>query len=175
MKRFALLLALVLAGSGIAPAAWAGAKKNAPKMTCEEFAAQTPEAQTRVAAYLDGYSKGGKELAAESDVEVDRELDTLVVSCKQEPKATLWQKIQAKLPGGKKKVKPIKMTCEDFLALDSDVQPEVAYWLAGYNAAKHKEVAAAGEVDLETDTAVLVQECKPAPKTPLWEKIKKKF
>ncbi|HEX5065845.1 MAG TPA: HdeA/HdeB family chaperone, partial [Myxococcota bacterium] len=60
-------------------------------------------------------------------------------------------------------------------SLDSEIQPEVAYWLAGYNAAAKTDVATAGEVDLETDTAVLIQECKPAPKASLWEKIKKKF
>jgi len=172
MKRiFVLVLVALVAGFALPAAA---KKKNAPKMTCEEFAAQTPEAQTRVAAYLDGYSKG-KTYVAEDDVEVDRELDVLVVSCTQEPKATLWDKIKAKMPGGKKKVKPVKMTCEEFLSLDSKIQPEVAYWLAGYNAAAKTDVAASGEVDLETDTAVLIQECKPAPKASLWEKIKKKF
>ena len=175
MKRLSVLvLVLVALVAGFALPAAAG-KKNAPKMTCEEFAAQTPEAQTRVAAFLDGYSKGGKKFADDSEVDVDRELDMLVVSCTQEPKATLWDKIKAHMPGGKKKVKPVKMTCEEFLALDSDVQPEVAYWLAGYDAASKTDVDDSGEVDLETDTAVLVQECKPAPKASLWEKIKKKF
>jgi hypothetical protein len=173
MKRTSILLVLALVAGFALPAA--AKKKNAPKMTCEEFAASTPEAQTRAAAYLDGYTKGGTEVTADDEVEVDRQLDMLVVSCTQEPKASLWDKLKAKMPGGKKKVKPVAMTCEEFLALSSDVQPEVAYWLAGYNAAKHKEVAAAGEVDLETDTAVLIEECKPAPKESLWDRIKKKF
>lgn len=170
-KTVILVLAAVI---GFALPAFA-AKKNAVKMTCEEFAAQTPEAQTRIAAFLDGYSKGGKEIAADSEVEVDRVLDTLVVSCQQDPKVTVWDKIKAKMPGGKKRVKPVKMTCEEFLGLGKDVQPEVAYWLAGYNAAKKTDVSSSGEIDLETDTAVLIQECKPAPKASLWEKIKKKF
>ena len=173
MKRITVLALVALVAGFALPAA--AKKSNAPKMTCEEFAAQTPEAQTRVAAYLDGYAKGGKQVVAGSEVEVDRVLDTLVVSCTQEPKASLWDKIKAHMPGGKKKVKPVKMTCEEFLSLDSEIQPEVAYWLAGYNAASKTDVAASGEVDLETDTAVLIQECKPAPKASLWEKIKKKF
>ena len=78
------------------------------------------------------------------------------------------------LPAAKRKNAP-KMTCEEFLSLSSDVQPEVAYWLAGYNAASKTDVAAAGELDLETDTAVLLEECKPTPKASVWEKIKKKF
>ena len=172
MKRTIILaLAAVI---GLALPAFA-AKKNAAKMTCEEFAAQTPEAQTRVAAFLDGYSKGGKEVAADSEVEVDRVLDTLVVSCQQDPKATVWDKIRAKMPGGNKRVKPVKMTCDEFLSLSKNVQPEVAYWLAGYNASRKTDVSTSGEIDLETDTAVLIQECKPAPKASLWEKIKKKF
>ena len=172
MKRLSILIVAALVGVALPAAA---AKKNATKMTCEEFAAQTPEAQTRVAAFLDGYTKGGQKFDAASDVDVQRQLDVLVVSCQQDPKATLWDKIKAKMPFGSKKVKPVKMTCDEFLALGSDVQPEVAYWLAGYNAAKKTDVATSGEVDLETDTAVLLQECKPAPKASLWEKIKKKF
>lgn len=173
MKRISILVLVALVAGFALPAA--AKKKNAPKMTCEEFAAQTPEAQTRVAAYLDGYTKGGTEVTAADEVEVDRELDVLVVSCTQEPKATLWDKIKKHLPGGKKKVKPVAMTCEEFLSLSSDVQPEVAYWLAGYDAARNKAVAASGEVDLETDTAVLIEECKPTPKASLWERIQKKF
>lgn len=172
MKRISILLVATLVGVALPAAA---AKKNPTKMTCEEFASQTPEAQTRIAAYLDGYTKGGKQFDAASDVDVDRQLDVLVVSCQQDPKATVWDKIKAKMPFGSKKVKPVKMTCEDFMALGENVQPEVAYWLAGYNAAKKTDVAASGEVELETDTAVLLQECKPAPKASLWEKIKKKF
>lgn len=175
MKRFALILALVFASTGLALAAWAGAKKNAPKMTCEEFAAQTPEGQTRIAAFLDGYSKRGTKEDALADVEVDRVLDTLVVSCKQDPKATLWDKLKAHMPGGKKKVKPVKMTCEEFLALGSSEQPEVAYWLDGYNRKTGTDAQAMGEVDLERDVAILVQECKPAPKASLWSRIKAKL
>ena len=171
MKR---IFIVVLVALGVAVPA-AAAKKNHTKMTCEEFAAQTPEAQTRIAAFLDGYTKGGKQVDAATEVDVNRQLDTLVISCQQEPKATLWDKFKAKMPFGSKKVKPVKMTCEEFMALGEDVQPEVAYWLAGYNAAKKTDVTASGEVDLETDTAVLLQECKPAPKASLWEKIKKKF
>src|SRR5262245_16648860 len=162
-----LVFVLVLSGS-------AAAKQDPTKVTCDVFAASTPEAQERVAAYLDGYSKGGKKIEDVGEIDVNRELDVLVVSCKEEPKLTLWDKIKMKLPGGSKKIK-VPMTCEDYLALSSDVQPEAAYFLAGYNRAAKSEINAAGEVDLETDTAVLVQECKPAPKESLWARIKKHF
>ena len=170
MKRHALWLAvpaLLLAG----PAAHA-AKKDATKVTCEEFAAQSPEGQARLTAFLDGYSKRGKKIEDIGTIDVQRQLDVLVVSCTKDPKATLWDKIKAHMPGGKKKVDP-KMTCEQFLALGSSEQPEVAYWLDGFS--RKENVAAAGEVDLERDMAVLVQECKPAPKESLWKRIKAKL
>jgi hypothetical protein len=171
MKRFTLCLVLVL-GAALAANA-AGKKQYATKMTCAEFAAQTPEGRARVAAFLDGYSKRGTKLEDLGEVDVDRVLDVLVVSCQQDPKATLWDKIKAHMPGGKKKVKPVAMTCEEFLALGSSEQPEVAYWLDGYN--RKENVMDAGQVDLERDTAVLVQACKPAPKESLWKKIKDKL
>lgn len=175
MKRFVLAISIP-ALCLVAAAAPAAAKKKDPtKITCEEFAAQTPEGQSRITAFLDGYSKRGKKVEEVGDVDVQRQLDVLVVSCVQSPKATFWDKVKMKLPGGKKKLKPVEMTCEDFLALGSDVQPEVAYWLDGYNRKTGTDVAAAGEVDLERDMAVLVQECKPAPKASLWERLKGKL
>src|SRR4030095_9707769 len=158
------LLALLAAPLAVVSfAAGAAAKQDPTRVTCEAFAASTPEAQERVAAYLDGYSKGGKKLEDVGEIDVNRQLDVLVVSCKQEPKLTLWDKISMKFPGGSKKIK-VPMTCEDYLALGSDVQPEAAYFLAGYDRASKTEIGAGGEVDMETDVAVLVQECKPTPK-----------
>jgi hypothetical protein len=175
MKRFVLAISIP-ALCLVAAAAPAAAKKKDPtKITCEEFAAQTPEGQSRITAFLDGYSKRGKKVEEVGDVDVQRQLDVLVVSCVQSPKATFWDKVKMKLPGGKKKLKPVEMTCEDFLALGSDVQPEVAYWLDGYNRKTKTEVEAAGEVDLERDVAVLVESCKPTPKAPLWQRVKEKF
>jgi hypothetical protein len=154
----------------------ADAKKvNALTMTCEEFAAQTPEAQTHITAFLDGYSKKGVAEEVVGEVDVKRVLDVAVIGCVEEPKATFWDKIKAKLPGGSKKAKPVKMTCEEFLSLDRSVQPEVAYFLDGYSRKNKTDVAIAGEVDLERDTAVFVEICKPAPKESLWAKIKSKF
>jgi hypothetical protein len=176
MNRIVLSIATpALAFALIAAPAVASAKKDPTKITCEEFAAQTPEGQSRITAYLDGYSKRGKKVEDVGDVDVQRQLDVLVVSCVQSPKVTFWDKVKMHLPGGKKKVKPVKMTCEEFLSLSSDVQPEVAYWLHGYNSKTKTDVNAAGEVDLETDTAVLIEACKPTPKAPLWDRIKDKF
>jgi hypothetical protein len=173
MHRLALPTALVIAG--FATAAPAASKLDPTTMTCEEFASQTPEGQARVTAFLDGYSKRGKKVEEIGEVDVKRQLDVLVVSCKENPKATFWDKVKAHLPGGSKKVKPVAMTCEDFVALGSDVQPEVAYWLEGYNRKTKTETDVAGEVDVQRDVAVLVQECKPTPKASLWDRMKAKL
>lgn len=170
MKRLVLWLSALLLV--LAPAAFAKPKQNVPKMTCEEFAAHSTQSQQRVAAYLDGYSKRGKPIEDVADVDVERDVDVLVVACKETPKLTLWDKIRAHLPGGKKKVKPVKMNCEEYLTYSSDTQGEVAYWLAGYHGG---EVDGADEVDVEHDVALLVEECKVAPKVSVWERIKKKF
>jgi hypothetical protein len=176
MNRFVLSIAIpALSLALVAAPAVAKTKKDPTKITCEEFAAHTPEGQSRITAYLDGYSKRGKKVEDIGDVDVERELDVLVVSCVQSPKVTFWDKVKMHMPGGKKKVKPVAMTCEEFLSLSSDVQPEVAYWLQGYNAKTKTTVDAASEVDLETDTAILIESCKPTPKAPLWERIKEKL
>ena len=125
-------------------------------------------------AYLDGYSKAGK-LEEENigEVDVDREVAVLVVACKQEPKKTLWDKIRDHLPGGKRKVKPTKMTCQEFVDLDQTVRPEAVYWAEGYDKAKKAKADELGEVDLERDVAVIYEECKQAPSESVWAKIKK--
>ena len=151
-------------------------KHDLPKMTCEEFLALGESLQPRAVAWLDGYSKGGK-LKEEDvgEVDIDRETAVLVVSCKEDPKKTLWQKIEEKMPGGAKRVKPVKMTCEDYVALSESEQPELYYFAKGYNRGSKTKEDVSGEVDLEKDTAVVVQECKQAPKESFWAKVKKHF
>jgi len=164
---------VLLAGLALAPAAASAKKVNAAKVTCEEFLAMRSDVQPRLVAYLDGRAKSGQKVEAVGEVDVQRDMSVLVVACQQEPKATIWDKVKAKLPVGKKKAKPVAMTCEEYVALDKESQPEVAYFLAGYH--KNTEVAAVDEVDLETDTAVVLVDCKPTPKASLWEKLKKHF
>lgn len=146
---------------------------NPPKMTCEEFLALGDSIQPRAVAWLDGYSAAGKLKEQDvGEVEVDRETETLVVVCKQNPKVTFWDKLKAHLPGGKK-VKPTKMTCDEFVALDDSVKPEAVYWSAGYNAGIKKDAVV--DVDLERDIGVVVVDCKAAPKESFWTKVKTFF
>jgi hypothetical protein len=141
-------------------------------MTCEEFAAQSKDVQTRSAAYLDGHSKRGKPVEDVAEVEVERDVDALVISCRETPKRTVSDMIRAHGSGGGRRVNPPKMNCKEFLAYSRDVQGEVAYWLAGYHGG---EVAGADEVDVEHDVAVLVKECRVAPEASVWDAIKAKF
>jgi hypothetical protein len=166
----ALALAVAIAGSAQAK------KHNLPKMTCEEFLALGDDLQPRAVAWLDGYSKGGKVKEEDiGEVDIDRQTDVLVISCKQDPKKTLWEKIQEKMPGGSKRVKPVKMTCADYVALSETERPELYYWAKGYNRGSKTKEDVSGEVDLEKDVAVVVQECKQAPKESFWAKVKKHF
>lgn len=129
--------------------------------------------QPRAVAWLDGYSKGGKLKDEDvAEIDVDRQMAVLVVACKEEPKKTLWDKMRSHLPGGKK-VKPVKMTCQEFVDLDETDRPELVYWIDGYNKAKRVQEGAAGEVDLQRDVGVVVVDCKQAPKESLWTRIKK--
>jgi hypothetical protein len=156
-------------------AAEASAKKHDPtKMTCEEYASLSESEQSATAAFLDGWSKGKKKVDIDQ-VGVDRDVTTLVVSCKETPKESVWRRFEKHVPVLKKHVKPIQMVCDDYVALDSDVQPELYYYLDGYDRATRTQADVAGEVDLEQDYAAFVQVCKQAPKESLWKKIKARF
>ena len=72
-------------------------------------------------------------------------------------------------------LKPAKMTCEEFVALDSVARPKVVYWAEGFNK-KGKPVDSVVDI-AETDRVIpaIVEECKATPKQTLWQKIKKNF
>ena len=66
-------------------------------------------------------------------------------------------------------VKPEKMTCEDFLVLDEEVQPLVVYWL-------HGNTDDVDEIDLDEymrPVAYIITECTKDKKATVWEKLKK--
>ena len=160
--------------SGSVAAASTARNVDLTKMTCAEFLTLGEDVQPRAVAWLDGYSKAGTLKAQDvGEVDIDRQMDVLVVACKQDPKPTFWDKVRAHLPGGSRKVKPTKMTCQEFMDLSETERPEVAYWLDGYNHGVQQQVAV--QVDLQRDVAVIVVECKPVPKESLWTKIKQHF
>jgi hypothetical protein len=156
-------------------AAGASAKKADPtKMTCEEYLSLSESERPAAAAFLEGWSRGKKKVDI-GEVGLDRDVTTLVVSCTETPKESLWRRFEKHVPVLKKHVKPIEMECEDFVGLESDIQPELYYFLDGYDRATRTQTDVAGEVDLEQDYAAFVQVCKEAPKESLWAKIKAHF
>jgi len=163
-----LALQLVVVGG-------AAAKKADPtKMTCDEYLSMSESERPAAAAFLEGWSHGKKHVDI-GLVGVDRDVTTLVVSCKETPKESLWRRFEKHVPVLKKHLKPIEMKCEDFVGLESDVQPELYYYLDGYDRATRTQTDVAGEIDLEQDYATFVQVCKQAPKESLWAKIKARF
>ena len=135
MKRTMLTVGALLIGTVATAHAKDAQKQVDPtKMTCAEFVALEDDAQPRVVAWLAGYSDASKDRAptvvpivAKEQVEVIRQ------ECRGEPTQSLWDKIRAKLPGGRKaNVEPAKMTCQQFVELGEAVQPAVAYYLHGY-------------------------------------------
>lgn len=73
------------------------------------------------------------------------------------------------------KVKAKEMTCEEFLTLGDEVQPRVVYWLDGYSKSGKLEDR---EIDVESfdrPIAMVVTECRKAPKASLVKKIEDYF
>jgi acid stress chaperone HdeA len=174
LRTLCLALALVLA-VGL-PATVASAKKVKPrKMTCQEFVALDAKQQPAVVAYLDGYAQGGKTEQEIGELDVDREIGAVVKTCKTTPHETLAQKIAMHLPGGKKLIKPAKMTCQEYMAVDSTKQPLAYYFAAGYDHATRKVSEEDGEIDLDTTAWSVVEDCKTAPKESVWAKLKKRL
>ena len=74
-----------------------------------------------------------------------------------------------------KKLKPSKMTCQDFLELDEVSQPKVIYWAEGFNQKGNTD-----DVTFDTDTTdhlvpVMVEVCKKEPTASFWKKTKAEF
>jgi len=178
------ILTLGALAIGLTSIAGADTKKIDPtKMTCAEFVALETGVKPEVIAYLEGYSEGGKgRHPAVVAVPAVAEVTYVERVCAETPKESVWQKIRSKLPGGEKKASdPTKMTCEEYVALDKEIQPQVANWLQGYTEAGKSEksgTAGAGAIEpvvLERDVVSVVAECGEAPKKSLWDKIKEKF
>lgn len=68
------------------------------------------------------------------------------------------------------KMSPAKMTCEDFVAVDSAYQPTLVYWAAGVDKLGIRETDTL-VVDTATPIAVIVGECKKTPKASFKSKV----
>lgn len=68
-----------------------------------------------------------------------------------------------------------KLTCEQFLELDVEIQPRVTYWAVAYAADDDAEEAWIDVDVTEELTAVVIEECRKTPKESFWRKLKSKF
>jgi hypothetical protein len=74
-----------------------------------------------------------------------------------------------------KTVKPETITCEEFLVMGKEVQPNVVYWIEGYSesgAIKEKGIVIEA---LERPIHAVVEECKKSPKDTVMRTIKAVF
>jgi hypothetical protein len=111
-------------------------KRNLPKMTCEEFAAHSTTDQVREAAWLDGYSKRGKPIDDVAEVDVERDVDAIVIDCKQTRSRLSGTDPRAPSHGRQGEGREDELRGSTYT---SNVQGEVAYWLAGYHGARSME------------------------------------
>ncbi len=71
--------------------------------------------------------------------------------------------------------KPSEWTCQDFLAVDDLIKPQVVYWMEGYSMAGKPEFAEVDVESFERPITTVITECEKEPKASLWEKIKNYF
>lgn len=69
------------------------------------------------------------------------------------------------------KVKPEKITCEEFLSIDENVQPSVVYWLQG----KSGDIDAIDVEEHQRPVAYVVTECYKEKTASVWDKVKDYF
>jgi hypothetical protein len=144
-------------------------------MTCEQFAELESDSQVGVVAWADGYRRAVTQPAEIGEIEIDRQVETIVTSCTETPQLSLWRKLEAMLPGGKKRVQPEKMSCEEFVSLDASLQPELVAFARGYDQAKRQPQEVYYEEDLETDVVNVLELCKREPRESFWRKLRSKL
>jgi len=144
-------------------------KVEPTKMKCAEFVALGDDAQARVVAWLAGYSDASKEQAPTVvPIVATEQVEFIRQECRADPKQSLWEKIRAKLPAGRKtNAEPVRMTCQQLVELEATVQPAVAYYLAGYGHGGRQSatqgVKAAELVALDEPVVRVVEQCRAAP------------
>lgn len=180
-----LTLALLVVAAGAAGVGATEERTDPSRMTCEAFLALPHGARPRVVAWLDGYARAGRPATAVA-VALRQQVAVLDVACAAAPQQSVWQRLRAAILRGSKTTvsDPSRMTCAEFVKLRANVQPEVVYWLDGYNrGAEQGGMETAGTkgglagplVALDHDVAALARECREAPTRPLWEKVEGKL
>ena len=88
------ILSGVLLSAGVMSPVLA-AKHKPEKMTCEEFLVLDDTIKPKVVYWAEGFNHKGQAADAVVDIEAtDKLVPTLMMECKEAPKATLWEKIK---------------------------------------------------------------------------------
>lgn len=74
-----------------------------------------------------------------------------------------------------KAIKPMQLTCEEFLSYDEVTRPQIVYWSEGMNGKGKPETAVIDVEQTNNLVPVLVEECRKEPKTSYWTKLKQEF
>ncbi len=69
---------------------------------------------------------------------------------------------------------PMKMKCQDFVALDPVYQPAMVYWVAGVDKMGIRETDTM-VVDTATPVAMVVSECKKSPNASFKSKVRELY
>ena len=74
-----------------------------------------------------------------------------------------------------KAIKPMELTCEEFLSYDEVTRPQIVYWSEGLNGKGKSENAV---IDLDRTNSlvpVLVEDCRKEPQVSYWSKLKEEI
>jgi len=74
--------------------------------------------------------------------------------------------------GGKKSS---ERTCQDFLPVDDDLEPQVICFMEGYDKAGRPDVAEVDVAYFDRPITAVVTECQKDPQAGLWDKIRNFF
>ncbi len=74
-----------------------------------------------------------------------------------------------------KAIKPMEMTCEEFLSYDEVTRPQIVFLSEGLNGEGKPNDAVFDIEQTNTLVPVLVEDCQREPKTSYWQKMKNEF
>ncbi len=74
-----------------------------------------------------------------------------------------------------KTVKPAKISCEEFLALDEVTRPKIIYWADGFNRKGKLETVEFDTEKVDRLVPVMVEVCTKEPKASFWSRAKAEF
>lgn len=72
------------------------------------------------------------------------------------------------------KLKMLKMTCEQFTAIDESFKPKVIYWAIGHMKGKKSSEGVVDVEGVDRIVPVVIDECKQNPKQSFWKTLKEK-